>query len=76
MDRFDSVPSTTELQQLLELGRATNNDALERLVSAYQALRRVGADAIADIENEYGPDAIERSVSLQQVKQFTTNADT
>ena len=75
MDRIESAPTSTELQQLLELGRTTNNEALRRLVSAYQELRRVGADAVADIESEYGPDAIERSVPLQLVKQFTSNAD-
>ena len=83
MDAFDSTqeefdedfgapaPSDAELLELLGLARSSANVPLRRLVYCYRTLRRVGADVVTDVVEEYGRDAVDRSAPLQLLEFFT-----
>ena len=63
--------SDAELRQLLERAKATNDDALRRLLASYITLRRLSAEMLTVIESREGAITIKRTPIFQRLRHLT-----
>lgn len=63
--------SDTDLRRLLEQAKATNDDALRRLLASYITLRRMSAEMLTLIESREGAVTIKRTPIFQRLRHLT-----